>query len=577
LPFHVASSLPLTKPVVWSCKPDKVASIHPKSGVAHAKAEGQATVTVTDPVSGAEAHAQLNVLNAQARPQVPQPGTLNEGIVRAMGERLQYLAQEKFMRGANDKGLTEPPPTAQPLKKTGDPQVDNLLSMAEGVVGIWNGPKLAPTARLIWRQIEPRFQEVLKQAASPKLGIDPGTLEPARQALARMTKYVNANLTSPERIEVRDVHRVPTPFGELGYYAFQEAEVLALFRPYMAMKSLFPTLTQNAKSMEQLWKVVENATKPPKDYLADIKAHVSQTVDTEADLFKVAANEVEIVVSQVRQFESSMRDAREQMDLAGAQIDAALMHQQAAEKHKRAEQAEAILDTGLSAVKAGLAFSLEGPAGVMELIDVVKDLKKLFPKTGLDAYAEALEEDAQKLDLKNARANLDQARARLADAEKFRQEAEKRVSEYFDDADRVRAKVEWMFDHPTGPQRTAAAFRFEDVANAADAVDAALELATQISLLAPRAAAAADDIGARNKKPLPRYPGVIPGYSDEGDHYDMRIIQAMQQDADKMGSEAKAQLSRANQLGTQLRTIRAAANKALYEAKDPRKWPKPKK
>jgi hypothetical protein len=112
----------------------------------------------------------------------PKPGPLTATAVITLVDNLVYLADPYF--------LEHPHAPAQPKKVVGDPSVDSVLGQAADVVRLWSDPKTLPQAHQIWRNVQPRLSALLSEAEGPNLGIEPGVLKPARDAIAKISKYL---------------------------------------------------------------------------------------------------------------------------------------------------------------------------------------------------------------------------------------------------------------------------------------------------------------------------------------------------------------------------------------------------
>jgi hypothetical protein len=552
--FADKSKKDLTAAVVWK-NTHGVVVFEAKSARARFTSVGGARLTA-EHKSGKQGSARIWVLAPASKPKVelPTPGPLTRNAATVLVADLVYLAQPAFMRW-------EVKPEVGGLTPTGDEGIDRVLGLASYVVQTWNSLDTLAQARAYWQQIHPRVTALLKEAAGPRVGLKAQELQPAHEAIARMTAYLMAEPSGAERVNIQSDRRKNTPFGELRYSWWQEQEVVPLLNAYDDAKTLFPELQSKFRLLDAKEKIVAVTTKPPKDYVKEIQANATKTAAMQAEIFKNAANQVKAVLILLKDFQRRMESASVDVNRAHSAIEKADLRNDAAADRKRGERQVQIIDTCLSVVKLGVSVAVEGPAGAIEAIDVVKELTKLFGENDLIANAERLEDRARAMDLADARTSLAQAKGNLKSAAELLKEAGELVNEFHEDVDRQRAKAEHEFD-----SSTTGVFRFAHVERAIEFADQTHDLAIRIDAAVDRANDAAEALRLASGKPLLSGSNT-PSYDGDA----MKIIRAINDAANKLGTEAAPIQKRAEELRQSLRVIRATADQALVTARDPRR------
>lgn len=563
--FRFQADPALPKGVVWSCVPETIASIDKKSGALHSKAIGQATISAKDPVSGAEGKAQISVVDPKSAFEVPKPpksGTIAKDDYAALIEALVGLSQDKYMHWE-----MAPVGVDAPKVWPKDSTVRKYIELAMQMVAFWNTDGSLPIARGMWKRIQGPLSNLLKDALDPKVGVKPRDVQMGREAMDRLDKYVTAPREGNERLNIRSTRHKSTPFGSLDLWHFEEPEIMPILDTYDEIKLTFPTLQQKANLLEERQKTVEKATKPPADYVKDIKANATKAAQREAKDLRNAANIVKTVHLLVGNIKDNIETAKTQVDNFLQAVSTAELSKSAMDARRAAEEEGAKINAVLSVFKGAMIAVTEGPAAALELVDVVKDLRGVFSQTDLEASAERLENQAHQAQIKDANNNLSLARTSLANAEKFLKQAEEHIAALGDDADLMRAEAEAAFDQPSAGNKSV--FKFKPVSEGIDLARDIRKLAAQIQFLADRAEIANKELDKASRKPMPM-PGPHQNRPEYGSEV-RRVINALMADLRKLTTQAGTMDTRAETLNKSLREIRVNAHDALFTSKDPRK------
>jgi hypothetical protein len=123
--------------------------------------------------------ASAPAVNAKA--QQPKPSRLTYTAVAMLIDNMVYLARPEFLDG---------PSVPPKLKSTSEPSVDGVLNQAADLVRLMKDPKTLPQARQSWRSVQSRLQTLFTEATTSKLGVDRSALNPAIEAMNRISQEI---------------------------------------------------------------------------------------------------------------------------------------------------------------------------------------------------------------------------------------------------------------------------------------------------------------------------------------------------------------------------------------------------
>ena len=553
--FSDKSRVDVTKAVVWQSRTPKFVSLGPDGAVKVLSPGAAVLFAGMDRLrlaSSADRYVYATVLGAPPKP--PVPGALTRKAAEALIQNLVELAKYRHDSDAPGPGIR--------AKPTGDGKLDAVLALVADVVNKWGGEATILQARQIWAAVRPRLLALLKEAAGPKLGLSDKELNPARNAVNDMDAWVQKP-PGGRVLEQRYVHKV-TPFGELSFlYEFIRSDgghygpddVNAFLEEYEEARSVRSQLVKRMRTLEDHGKHLQKTAGDAAALQREVKARATKHAQQEDKHYQSALRDIKIVQVILNSFTSRLSDAKAQVSIAVTQLDAANLGQQASELRKLAEEQGKGLDLGLGIIKLGVSVMvLKGPAAVMGVFDVVKDLRKLFG-TSLGERAAELERRAQGLNVEHARAALAQARVNVDEAMKLLKEAEDLKGEFGDDLELTRAEAEHAYD------RNARSFRFDDVRKAIEAADQAEQTGDDATLRSRRARNAAGYFSREvDFAKRPRFEG-----------NNVAILQAIEKDASAMHQASTTDVQRIAALRSDWRALRSTAHRALFTSQDPRK------
>lgn len=539
----------LTRRVAWESNAPAIVAID-AGGVARALKPGEATLVArSDGLLHGEAPSYffVRVFGAAAKtpPVPPATGALSAAAAKAMVANLVQLADKRYM--------TDQPIDPGKLAPTGQPPLDRLLAMAAEVVKLWGGLATLLQARQIWQAVRPRLLALLAEAAAPKLGLTPQDLGPGQDAVNTMHAWISGPLEQ-RQIEQTYVRKL-TPFGELMFPFWSREDVLAMLHDHDEARSDQPLTLQRLQQLEEKERRIQQRAGTQAALEKEIRARASKHAEQEAKDLRLATNQVKAVQLLLKSFAGRLADAKVQVDLAWRAYDAAELRQRAAEERQRAEAQSAAIDACLGVVKMLATLPVEGPAAVIETIDVVKDLRKVFDATDVLAGAQRMEASANRMAVALARDAAAQARVNVDEAQALLKEAGELVAAFEQDVEQFRAEAEQAYD------ANAQHFRFGDVEAALAFADPLGQALDRVALVAGRARDAAGRLSRQvDQFHRPRFEG---GQKD--------ILLALQKDAARLVALVEAAVERHEAAKARLRRTRAIAHQALLGSKDPRR------
>jgi exonuclease VII small subunit len=521
----------------------------PKPGLLKAIGAGEGRFTVFGDQlrqSNAAAYGSGNVFGPAPKkaPKVPATGKLTTKAARIMAENLKWLGQPGYLTFGSkvDPGA---------LASTGQAPLDALLKMAADVIRLWWNFQTLLAARQLWKGVHPKLLALLKEAATPAVGLTVKELNPAYDALVGMNDFVT---DLKNRAVEANYIRKTTPFGIVEALWADRLPLEDMIGSYDEAGSLLPKLQGALRSLEtkvgQLPKVVHDL----KAMQAEITRRATEEAEREAKPLQLQARIVEILTMEFSSLETHFKNIKQHVDLAldhvnieGSRQGLDQMRREAADTHARVNMFVDTLQTIGSTV-------LDPKSGIVAVMDLAQDLFVNYVDTDLSDKIKRLEEatsqyaiDTAYAEYKLCESDLENIKTKMANVKTLLEKnlqglrvMEKDVNDSYDEN-----------RQPGGLSLTQLASVFEQA-------QAASPLPTPVHKSAEAAALKTSRllrmIRVQNGEPL----------YDGGNR---TILEDVRKDALRMSDEAVKAGTRIEEIKRSLMAIRAVAYEAVFSSK----------